>query len=421
MSKLDTFFNENIFNKIIEKYLSESDVKNPSLNKFAFDKNNKETIDYYSYKNFINAFKIYPDFGNTGDIETCKKEVAALFANIALESGFMYSREIFVNIPYYNSDFESVYPGCSISSTYENKYLVKDKDGNPIKPKIDWGRTEDPTKTATYTTLPKDKNIRESSSPYYNSYKSYANIVEYNNIVGYKPFINNRNGCSSICPIYKKWGNVIDGKTVNIDDMAIVGLEYGYYGRGPSQLSWNFNYGPFGKDLYDKLKDTEYSTLINNDPNYVLNNPDIVAQNGMIGALSSIWFWFYETKSCNDGNGNCNTCTASNSFTMKPSPHQIMTGSWTPTSSDITNNRLANFGSVIDIINGPMECSSTSATWAKESRNNRIKYYKQFCEILGVTISDSELTDINKSCGDSTTPWEWSCTNPNTTPIICNK
>ena len=52
----------------------------------------------------------------------------------------------------------------------------------------------------------------------------------------------------------------------------------GYYGRGPIQLSWNYNYGQFSKFLY-------------NDVNVLLNNPDLVQQDGVLAFKSAIWFW----------------------------------------------------------------------------------------------------------------------------------
>ncbi|CAN1849823.1 Chitinase 4 [Linum perenne] len=48
-----------------------------------------------------------------------------------------------------------------------------------------------------------------------------------------------------------------------------------YYGRGPLQLTWNFNYGPCGKaNRFDGLK-----------------NPDIVAKNRVIAWKTALWFW----------------------------------------------------------------------------------------------------------------------------------
>ncbi|KAF5816688.1 putative chitinase [Helianthus annuus] len=48
-----------------------------------------------------------------------------------------------------------------------------------------------------------------------------------------------------------------------------------YYGRGPIQLAWNYNYGEAGKSLgFDGL-----------------NNPDIVASDPVVSFRTALWFW----------------------------------------------------------------------------------------------------------------------------------
>ncbi|EEF27835.1 class IV chitinase, putative [Ricinus communis] len=48
-----------------------------------------------------------------------------------------------------------------------------------------------------------------------------------------------------------------------------------YYGRGPIQLTWNYNYGAAGRsNNFDGL-----------------NNPEIVSQNPVISFKSALWFW----------------------------------------------------------------------------------------------------------------------------------
>ncbi|KAL1084028.1 hypothetical protein V6Z11_D09G237200 [Gossypium hirsutum] len=49
----------------------------------------------------------------------------------------------------------------------------------------------------------------------------------------------------------------------------------GYYGRGPIQLSWNFNYGPAGENIgFDGL-----------------NSPETVATDPVISFKTAIWYW----------------------------------------------------------------------------------------------------------------------------------
>ena len=48
-----------------------------------------------------------------------------------------------------------------------------------------------------------------------------------------------------------------------------------YYGRGPIQLSWNYNYGPAGQSIgFDGL-----------------NNPEIVANDVVVSFKTTFWFW----------------------------------------------------------------------------------------------------------------------------------
>merc|ERR1712232_292003 len=68
---------------------------------------------------------------------------------------------------------------------------------------------------------------------------------------------------------YKKWWSC---PTTAIKNTVV------YYGRGPFQISHNYNYGPFSLAVYGKK-----STL--------LNAPKKVATNGDIAFLSALWFY----------------------------------------------------------------------------------------------------------------------------------
>jgi chitinase len=49
----------------------------------------------------------------------------------------------------------------------------------------------------------------------------------------------------------------------------------GYYGRGPLQISWNYNYGPAGQSIgFDGLGD-----------------PDAVARSALVAFRSALWYW----------------------------------------------------------------------------------------------------------------------------------
>ncbi|WOK96054.1 chitinase 10 [Canna indica] len=112
-----------------------------------------------------------------------------------------------------------------------------------------------------------------------------------------------------------------------------------YHGRGPIQLSWNYNYGPAGQALgFDGLR-----------------NPDLVANNSVIAFKTALWFWMTERR-------------------PKPSCHDVMVGRYWPTAADIQANRTAGFGLVTNIINGGLECGIPD-----DSRvNDRIGFFTRY-------------------------------------------
>ena len=130
-----------------------------------------------------------------------------------------------------------------------------------------------------------------------------------------------------------------------------------YYGRGPIQLSYNFNYGQAGRALGADL----------------LAHPDLVATDGAIAFKTALWFWM----------------TAQS---PKPSCHDVMTGRWTPTAMDTAAGRRPGFGLTIDIINGGVECGyalSSPGAAAPPNVADRIRFYASFTTRLGVTQGDA--------------------------------
>jgi len=118
-----------------------------------------------------------------------------------------------------------------------------------------------------------------------------------------------------------------------------------YYGRGPLQITWNFNYGAASASVGSNI----------------LANPNQVSTDPVLAFKTALWFW----------------TTAS---PPKPSCHDVMIGNWTPSSADIAAGREPGFGETINIINGGIECDQTSA-----AASNRITYYQNFCSQLGVS------------------------------------
>jgi hypothetical protein len=109
---------------------------------------------------------------------------------------------------------------------------------------------------------------------------------------------------------------------------------YAYYGRGPLQISWNFNYEAAGQAIGQDL----------------LDNPDLVATNSAISWETALWYWMTQT-----GPG---TMTAHNA---------MVTG--------------AGFGQTIWAINGSVECNGGDPA----EMQDRVNDYESFTSILGVS------------------------------------
>ncbi|ANJ11051.1 MULTISPECIES: chitinase [Streptomyces] len=106
-----------------------------------------------------------------------------------------------------------------------------------------------------------------------------------------------------------------------------------YYGRGPVQLSWNFNYKAAGDALGIDL----------------LNNPDLVQNDAAVAWKTGLWYW--------------NTQSGPGTMT----PHDAMVNG-------------AGFGETIRAINGSLECNGGNPGQVQ----SRIDNYQRFTQLLGV-------------------------------------
>ncbi|KAG9447025.1 hypothetical protein H6P81_013153 [Aristolochia fimbriata] len=105
----------------------------------------------------------------------------------------------------------------------------------------------------------------------------------------------------------------------------------GYYGRGPIQLSWNFNYGAAGESIgFDGL-----------------NAPETVANDVVVSFKAALWYWM----------SNC---------------HSLITSG-------------QGFGATIRAINGRLECDGANTATV----NARVGYYRTNCNQLGVSPGDN--------------------------------
>lgn len=132
-----------------------------------------------------------------------------------------------------------------------------------------------------------------------------------------------------------------------------------YHGRGPMQLSWNYNYGVAGRALGEDL----------------LANPDLVKSDGAISFSTALWFWMTPQA-------------------PKPSCHEVMSG-WTPSPDDINKGRTPGFGMTINIINGGLECGRPT----DDRVERRVNFYRQFCQMLGVSADNNVYCDLMQPYG----------------------
>ncbi|GAA2141939.1 chitinase [Streptomyces synnematoformans] len=111
-----------------------------------------------------------------------------------------------------------------------------------------------------------------------------------------------------------------------------------YYGRGPIQLSWNFNYKAAGDALGIDL----------------LNDPWQVERNAAVAWQTGIWYWMTQS-----GPG------------AMPAHDAVVGGH--------------GFGETIRAINGSIECDGGNPAQVQ----SRIDKYTQFVQILGTTPGDN--------------------------------
>jgi predicted chitinase len=121
-----------------------------------------------------------------------------------------------------------------------------------------------------------------------------------------------------------------------------------YHGRGPMQLSWNYNYAQFSQFYF-------------HNQNVLLKNPSLLLKDPVLCFSSAFWFWMTPQY-------------------PKPSCHEIMNGEWEPEVKDSIAGRLPGFGAVMNVINGGIECGSNQSS----KSDYRLAYYKYFCSYFKV-------------------------------------
>ncbi len=149
----------------------------------------------------------------------------------------------------------------------------------------------------------------------------------------------------------------IDKSFVYCDQSKNYGCPAGsnaYFGRGPIQLSWNYNYRAASLALFgdDRL----------------LQTPEMVANDPAIAWATGFWFWMVGGAGGDGSN----------------SPHSAMQNG-------------EGFGATINIINGYEECNGGVQSYAQEAVSQRVCYYEKYTEAFGVSVGPGDL-----NCGTTT-------------------
>ncbi|CEG49911.1 acidic partial [Plasmopara halstedii] len=116
-----------------------------------------------------------------------------------------------------------------------------------------------------------------------------------------------------------------------------------YHGRGPIQLSWNYNYFNAGNALGLDL----------------LNHPELVSTDSIVAWMTALWFWM----------------TPQNGQPI----HDVVTC-------------VNGFAKSTQVINGGLECGPNAIN--RESVLQRSKYYLRMCDALGVDPLGNNSSDM---------------------------
>ncbi|MHB9141110.1 MAG: chitinase [Paludibacter sp.] len=137
-----------------------------------------------------------------------------------------------------------------------------------------------------------------------------------------------------------------------------------YHGRGPKQISWNYNYGQFSEAWFGS-KDS------------LMQHPELLELDPILSFASAIWFWMTPQF-------------------PKPSCHDIMAGNWKPNDKDIQKGREPGFGATVNVINGGVECGNDIVL---EKTSYRYQYYQYFCKYFNVSLGENVNCNNQKPFG----------------------
>ncbi len=119
-----------------------------------------------------------------------------------------------------------------------------------------------------------------------------------------------------------------------------------YHGRGPIQITYDYNYTPVGEEL---------GLPLHEEPQLLISDP-------VIAFKTAIWFWMTPQGA-------------------KPSCHDVIVNG-----TDGGASRPSGFGLTINIINGGVECNKGYIT---DKEKDRIGFYRRYAELLGATVGEN--------------------------------
>jgi hypothetical protein len=327
---------------------------------------------FYSYEVFIRSVQAFPRLcGEEGETQTqCKEELAAIFANFVQETG--------ANSP----DTQSI--GRNLDEIY-----ILNNNNHPSLAGGELSRVNAPESIEAAINRAKKLNLEYSIAGVKNSEPTSA--TQLNTVKFHIPLW--RQGLFAVAEgnCRSTDGDFNENACTPYRDSCLhehfgavwkCPSDTKYYGRGAHQLTHIYNYGRFGSFLWG----SENRQKLVDNPNYIIDEEPILAM------MSATWFHMYSTG-------------------RKPSMHDIALKVWKPGSNDIAGNRGQTFGTMINVINGSVECGKVT-----RQATERGQRYMAFRKYLGLPPVDNDFVRC-----DNQTPYSDTFTNSGAGPIYYAK
>ena len=143
-----------------------------------------------------------------------------------------------------------------------------------------------------------------------------------------------------------------------------------YYGRGPIQLSYNFNYGVFSSRMYDiGIIQSLFPGVT--DPLYLLKNPSLLATNSTLIWLSAVDFWC-SNRGVTYGQISCNDAMVLSADNPDIKDHGF------GLAINIVNNGCSDLKAIINEFGQPYKKAS-------DDNANRAQWYQVFTYAFGIS------------------------------------